>query len=165
MPKRHWYVVVNRAGMRVFEQPGIEPMVRKIDALDHPEGRLMVREIVSDQPGIAEAGPLHGGSALGKEDASKRHLEAVFARSVVAYLDAHAHAGDFDTLAIIAEAHLLGTLRGLLTGPASHKLRLSIKKDYGYLSDHAVGERLAEFLVTREERPIIEPQLPPGYER
>jgi protein required for attachment to host cells len=151
--------------MRVFEQPGIEPTVRLIETVDHPEGRLMVREIVSDQPGIAESGPLSRGSALGKEESPKRHIEDTFAHAIARFLDHHAHAGDFDTVAIVAEPHLLGRLRAVLGAPARARLRTTVKKDFGYLSDHAVAERLHELLVTKDERPIVEPHRLPGYER
>ena len=148
--KKHWFIVANRSGMRVFEQRGLEPHAHLIETLDNPDGKLQVRELVSDQPGIAEASKLYGGSAVGNEQAPKRRIEDRFAHEIRDYLDSRAHAGAYDSLCVIAEHHLLGRIRDLLGSPSRERLTFSIAKDYGYLTDNEVIERLKPLLFERE---------------
>lgn len=156
--KKHWFVVVNRSGMRVFEQRGLEPTAQLIERWENPEGRLQVREIVSDQPGIAEASKLYGGSAVGNEQSPKRQIADRFAHKITDYLDSRAHAGAFDSVVLIAEHHILGRMRELLGAPSRGRLVSSIAKDFGYLTDPEVVERLRPFLTVRE--PVIGPASP-----
>ena len=148
--QKHWFVVANRSGMRVFEQRGLEPKAHLVETIENPEGRLQVREIVSDQPGIAEASRLYGGSAVGNEQGPKRHIEERFAHKIRDYLDSHAHAGAYDSLVVLAEHHLLGRIRDLLGAPSRDRLVSSLAKDYGYLTDNQVIERLQPLLVEHE---------------
>ena len=148
--KKHWYVVANRSGMRVFEQRGLEPKAHLIETIDNPEGRLQVRELVSDQPGIAEASKLFGGSAVGSEQAPKRHIEDTFAHKIRDYLDSRAHAGAYDSVIVIAEHHLLGRLRMLFGAPTRARLLETLPKDFGYLTDNQVVERLTPLMAEHE---------------
>lgn len=153
--RKHWFIVANRSGMRVFEQRGLEPKAHLVQRIENPDGRLQVRELVSDQPGIAEASRLYGGSAVGNEQGPKRHIEDRFAHTITEYLDRHAHAGDFEALIVIAEHHLLGRIRDLLGAPSRERLFSSLAKDYGYLTDNQVIERLQPLLFERE--PVARP--------
>jgi hypothetical protein len=51
---------------------------------------------------------------------------------------------------VIAEHHLLGRIRDLLGSPSRERLTFSIAKDYGYLTDNEVIERLKPLLFERE---------------
>lgn len=116
--KKTWILAAHRSGAKFYEHtgPGALTLLRTID---HPAGRLMDQEIVTDRPGRKYEG---GSSLQGTADPEvdpARHEAETFARSLAAALTEGRNAHAFERLVLVAEPRFLGLLRGALDAPTA----------------------------------------------
>jgi len=116
--KKTWILAAHRSGAKFYEHtgPGALTLLRTID---HPAGRLMDQEIVTDRPGRKYEG---GSSLQGTADPEvdpARHEAETFARSLAAALTEGRNAHAFERLVLVAEPRFLGLLRAELDAPTA----------------------------------------------
>lgn len=140
-----WALVINGARCRIVR--GVP--ARDTDALTElvlrSESRNL-RDIMSDKPGRSFASK-GGGRRSAMEYASDPVVEdqKEFIRQVIAVLESHRRAGDFDRLAVFAEHDMLGHLRLMLPQTLSDLVIAELPKNLLHLSAQGLAEA-----VTRE---------------
>lgn len=148
---KHWYLVGQRAGARIFEQDGIKPELRLVRRFENPEGLLKTSELVSDRQGRSDSGSMAGHNAVGKTDTPREHVLESFTHELGHFLEHEAERGAFVSLVLVAEPHVLGSLKKAVGKTTSHLLRESVTKDLLHVSDHDMAGQLSAVLCTRED--------------
>lgn len=109
---RVWAVVMNAVRARIVrdteERSGVRDLVVRAK-------QRHLRDMMADRPGrsFSSAGPRRSAMEYGS-DPVREDMRA-FAAEVVARLEEHRLAGDFDHLAVVATPQMLGILRPALT--------------------------------------------------
>jgi protein required for attachment to host cells len=110
-PEIEWILVMNATRARLIRglpESG-EPAAPEL-VLRAPSHHL--REVMSDKPGRSfSSGSPGRRSAMDYGSDPLRQDELEFVRQVIALIESHRRAGDFDRLAIVAAPHTLGLLR------------------------------------------------------
>jgi protein required for attachment to host cells len=142
-----WALVINGARCRILrelsslaENPPAELVLRS-------ESRNL-REIMSDKPGRSFAS-MGGGRRSAMEYTSDPVAEdqREFIRQVIALLESHRRAGDFEKLAVFAEHDMLGHLRQLMPKSLRDLVIREVPKNFLHLP----AQELVE-VVVRELR-------------
>jgi len=116
-----YVIVADAGGARVFYADAKTAPLVEFDILDHPEGRLHVRDMTSDLPGH---GTNHVGAGKHKMDTitnPKQHELDTFSRTIADYLGSLEKNHNIDQIMLAAPPALLGMLREHL-GPTIKKL-------------------------------------------
>jgi protein required for attachment to host cells len=113
-----WILAAHRSGAKFYEHtgPGALELVRTID---HPTGRLLDREMVSDRKGRKHEGTTNLQGTADPEVDPARHEAETFARSLAAALTEGRNAHAFERLVLVAEPRFLGLLRAELDAPTA----------------------------------------------
>lgn len=144
-----WVVVADRAIARFFEHhDGPAGGLRSVATLRHRESRKRMSETVTDGPGSFRGGAIVG-SESGEPNQDHRHCTAtIFAREVVAKLEAGRQRGDFQHVILVAAPLFLGTLREAMSAPLRKLVELEIDKDYTHLDACRILAHLNESTTT-----------------
>jgi protein required for attachment to host cells len=140
-----WALVLNSARCRILRGEAAKGDDTLAELVLRSESRHL-RDIMSDKPGrsIASTG---GGRRSAMEYASDPLVEDQhdFIRQVLALLECHRRAGEFDKLALFAEHKMLGHLRQMMPQTLVDLVICEVPKNLVHLS----AEELAE-AVSRE---------------
>lgn len=111
---RTWALVVNGARCRILRGVSGRGSDAPAELVLRSEARNL-RDIMSDKPGRSFAS-MGGGRRSAMEYTSDPVAEdqQEFIRQIIALLESHRRAGDFDRLAIFAEHDMLGHLRRMM---------------------------------------------------
>ena len=144
--KKHWYLIVHRGGLKLFEQQGIESSFQLISEVEYPEGQLKNQELVSDKMGRAEPGY---NTYAPERYPTERTLEK-FAKEIACMLDRKVEVNAFESLDIIASPKTLGILKKVLTERTKDRLRQTVAKDLARASKKRITAYLSEICMHRE---------------
>lgn len=124
-----WVVVASSTRCRIFTQAKHSAPLQQVDELEHPEGRLRRRDLVSDRPGrtFDSAGP--GRHAMGQPVNPIEQENIRFAKTVAARIDEGRKREAFDRLVLVADPRFLGLLRHGLTPATRHRLTTEVDKN------------------------------------
>lgn len=147
---RNWYVVVHRAGARIFEQTGVSPALALVASFDHPEGRMREGELTSDRPGKIPQTMGTGFHQYSTEHSARDLIADRFVRVVTNELASLDREGKFDQFVLVANPQLLGKLREELDEGLLPKLRTTLVRDLGHVPEHGMAEHLSDVLLTQE---------------
>lgn len=148
---KHWYLIGERSGARIFEQDGIKPELKLVRNFENPDGRLATSELVSDRQGRSDRNTNIGRSAVGDNDGPRKHVLENFAHELGKFLEQEAEHNKFSSLVLVAEPHVLGELRKAMGKATMHRMRDSITKDLLNVSDRDMAAHLQGVLCVREE--------------
>jgi len=148
---KHWYLIGQLAGARIFEQDGISPVLRLVRRFENPEGLHKTSDIVTDRQGRSDSGNMAGHNAVGDPNIPQAHVLEKFAKEIGTFLDQEAKRNAYDSLVIVAEPHVLGELKKGLGKPSSILLRQVVTKDYVHVPDTDMASHIAGVLCQREE--------------
>jgi protein required for attachment to host cells len=128
-----WVLVADARHARVLEveDAGLPPRLRSTVAAPAPEGQ--------HRP------PEHGWTNAA--DPHPEHEEKRLAHALVQTLEHGAAENRFRHLVVVAPPHLLGVLRESLPRGLADRLRASLAKDWGHLTDAELAEHV---------RPLVE---------
>ena len=126
--KNTWILVANATVARIFVAENNQKL-KEIDLLEHPEGRLHERDLVSDRPGRAYESANTSRHAMDYQTSPKKHEIELFARRISNHLDAAYNAGKFDKLYIVANPQFLGLLRQTIVSPVEKHIAGEVDKD------------------------------------
>lgn len=142
-PIKTWIVLADTQSLRIAvnEGPGKGVYGLGVEGVIPPDITAL-----SDEPGMtmAPAGPNRGGIA---EPDLKGQATHVFARDIVAYLDAALAKGRYQRLILIAPAAMLGALRDALTPTLRTVLLGDIPKDLTHLPLDGLPKHIAHLLA------------------
>lgn len=128
MTKKAWVVVANGSVARILA--GSRPNdLEVLEIIEHPDARLMSRDLVSDKPGRSYDSFGAGRHAVEPPKTPKEVESERFALKLSQHL-AKAHAkGAFEALYLIAAPHFLGLLRAALNPQTLKSVAQSMSKD------------------------------------
>jgi protein required for attachment to host cells len=137
---RTWALVLNGARCRILR--GISGSVDDAppELVLRSESRNL-RDIMADKPGRSFASA-RGGRRSAMEYAGDPLVEDQrdFVRQIIALLESHRRAGDFDKLAIFAEHDMLGHLRQMMPQALSDMVIREVPKNLLHLSAQDLAE-------------------------
>jgi protein required for attachment to host cells len=143
---RTWALVVNGARCRILR--GVSGQVEDApsELVLRSESRNL-RDIMADKPGRSFAS-MGGGRRSAMEYAGDPLAEDQrdFIRQIIALLESHRRAGDFDRLAIFAEHDMLGHLRQLMPQMLAGLVIREVPKNLLHLSAQELAETVARKL-------------------
>lgn len=142
-------IVASRTGARLLTLAGPGKPLQTWRELQHPEGRLMNREVNADRPGRVHdrVGPAR--HAMAKEEPPHERSAADFAREVAQATEEARNAHAFDDVVLVAEPGFLGMLRQALDAVTNDRVRGTVQKDLAAVE-------------TRDLAPYLEEVLPVG---
>lgn len=103
-----------------------------------------LRNILSDKPACSAASKRggHGSEARYPGDPLAEDRRD-FIRQIIALLESHRRAGDFDTLAIFAEPEMLGHLRQMMPQTLAYLVIREVPKNLLHLSAQELSEAVS----------------------
>lgn len=141
-----WVLVINGVRSRILRGLSANGEDAVAELVLRSESRNLL-DIMSDKPGRAV--PLHGGGRrLAMEPAGDPLAEdqQEFLRHIIALLECHRRAGDFDSLAIFAGPEMLGKLRQMLPEPLRNLVIREVPKNLLHLSTQELSETVSREL-------------------
>lgn len=142
-PIKTWILLADAQTVRIAvnEGPGKGIYGHNVAGLAPPPVTAL-----SDAPGMTNAavGPNRG--SISDPDL-KGQAEAVFAQSIVAYLDKALQDAAFDRLVLVAAPAMLGLLRQKLSAPLQAVLLADLAKDLTHVTLDALPAHLADVMV------------------
>lgn len=131
---RLWVLAMNSTHARILR--GLNPhAATSADELVMQTEARKLRDIMSDKPGREfSSGSLGRRSAVSYASDAIAEDRRAFIRQVLAMLEDHRRAGEFDRLAIFAEHEVLGDLRHLLPSALKAMLVREVPKNLLHLS-------------------------------
>lgn len=148
---RHWYLVAQSGGARLFEQEGVREELSLLRRFENPEGKLKTSAIVSDRQGRSETSSKMGHNAMGANDGPREHVIENFIHRVADFLNTEAEQDEYMDLVLVAEPHILGEIRKFLGKAATRRLRDPLSKNLAHIPDQEIMPHLTEALCKREE--------------
>lgn len=112
-----WVVVASQSHARLFEAPKRAGSLTEIETLTYPEARLKGQEIESDAPGRAFDSKGTGRHSVGNPHELRHRGAEKFAREIAHTLERGRVEGRYEKLYIVAEPHMVGSLREALKPP------------------------------------------------
>jgi protein required for attachment to host cells len=144
----YWILVADAARARLYSTDSEHGPFRLERKIENPPGRARPQELLSDQPGRYAKGGKRG-ILSAMEFATPWHQveEQRFANHLAELLRKALARREYDALAIIAAAQLLGRLRAAIGPQVQKHLVKSIAKDLTTFTDHELPERIAAELA------------------
>jgi protein required for attachment to host cells len=142
-----WALVLNGSRCRVLRGVSRDGDDLPVELVLRSEFRNL-RDIMSDKPGrsfSSAGGGRRSSIEYGSDPVAEDQRE--FIRQVIALLESHRRAGEFDRLAVFAEHEMLGHLRQLMPKTLSDLVIREVPKNLLHLSEKELAE-----VVSRELR-------------
>jgi protein required for attachment to host cells len=141
-----WALVLNGARCRILR--GVSGRGDDVPAelVLRSESRKL-RDIMSDKPGRSFAsggGARRSAMEYGSDPVAEDQRE--FIRQIIALLESHRRAGDFDKLAIFAEHDMLGHLRQMMPQALADLVIREVPKNLMHLSAQELAEAVSRGL-------------------
>jgi protein required for attachment to host cells len=143
MNRTTWIIVAHRSGAEIFKTNGRSKTPKKLQTINHPEGRLKAGEINTDGPGhtFQSSGP--GQHRLVPAQKATERVAEDFARSIADMLDKERSRQAFDALILIAPPRFLGRLREAFPSPMRSMVVASLGKDLAGVDERGLAKHLA----------------------
>ncbi len=145
-PRITWIIIADHAKARLFQNFGIGNGIEEIDGPASIASPLPARELASDRPGRVFDSKGRGRHAMGYRTPPDRIEKQKFARSVARWLNERGRLSQFDRLAIVAPAKMLGDLRKEISGDIQSKVFQVLDKDL--VNDPAI--KIAQHLKSHD---------------
>ncbi|OIQ69825.1 protein required for attachment to host cells [mine drainage metagenome] len=143
--ERIWSLVLNSTRARIVRGLGAHPEENAAELVLVSQHRKL-KDIMADKPGRTSS-PIGGRrAAMGYSSDPVRDDERKFADEVVAVLEAHRRAGDFQGLAIFSSPEMLGILRPKLVEPLITCIRLEVTKNLINESETDLKRIISDYL-------------------
>lgn len=137
-----WVVVASSTRCRIFAQHKHSGPLEPVEELDHPEGRLHGRELVTDQPGRSFDSAGNGRHAMGEPVDPHEQGNIRFAKTVADKIDAARKRDRFDRLVLVADPRFLGHLRHGLSPATRRRLSTELQKNLADADPAAIRNAL-----------------------
>jgi len=126
--KHTWIVVANGTVARIFAAENNHEL-KELELMEHPEGRLHARDLVSDRPGRGFERANPGRHAMEPPTSPKRNEFNIFAKQICDHLNVAHNEGKFNNLYIVANPQFLGLLRQMIAPSLVSKIAGEVGKD------------------------------------
>ena len=137
-----WVVVASSTRCRIFTQHKHSGPLEPVMDLEHPEGRLHGRDLVSDRPGRTFDSAGNGRHAMGQTVDPHEQENIRFAKTVATKIDAARKKERFDRLVLVADPRFLGHLRHTLSSATRQRLTTELQKNLADADPRAIRDAL-----------------------
>lgn len=154
-----WVLVAHRGGAFIFSTPSVlsesarvnprlggGEILELVERIDHPEGRLKNRDLVSDEPGRVMGRVSSERHAYAVQTDASRVVAEHFARVLAEKLRIARTQNRFRKVVLVAESRFLGMLRSMLDRPTAVRVAMTVEKEWAW-------ETLPE--IRRHLEPVI----------
>ena len=150
-----WILVCDASRALLFHNKDRGKGLEQVQALDHPDSRAHVRDLMADAQGRKPVGPVPARSGNGSSgahgrpgaapDTDPKEVEAQkFARELAALLEKGLNAHAYERLFLVAPPHFLGTMRDTMSTQVSKHLEATVDKDLTHMTVPEITRRLEE---------------------
>lgn len=141
--KKHWYIIADRAKLRIYEQEDNQSSLQLIKTKENPEGTLKDGEINTDKDG-QPANVMF--DSYQTSTSPSEHVTELWAKEIASILDSDRMQNKFDSLVLVMGPEMLGKVRQELSDSAQTLVREELTKNYSQVPDHAMKETLEPVL-------------------
>lgn len=138
----HWILVADGSRARLFETDSKLEDLIPIEALDHPESRLRVAELASDDAGSMREHGVGPHSSFERQSDPHRTTVDAFARELGDVVNGGRIAHRFEHLVLIAPPAFLGALRSHIDVASTRCVVASIASDWTSVPLHELAGRV-----------------------
>jgi protein required for attachment to host cells len=137
-----WVVVACSTRCRIFAQHTHSGPLIQVEELEHPEGRLRARELVTDRPGRSFDSAGQGRHAMGQPVDPTEQENIRFAKVVARKIEVARKKDRFGRLVLVADPRFLGHLRQALTPATKQRLTTELHKNLADADPGRIREAL-----------------------
>ena len=109
-----WILSANRSSASLFESDWPGKLMRRIQQIPHPQGRMQNKDIDTDKPGRVFDSLGQGRHSTSPKQEPTEHIAQQFALDLAELLNKGRLAHSYDQLVLVAEPKFLGILRAAL---------------------------------------------------
>ncbi|MEX0618922.1 MAG: host attachment protein [Pseudohongiellaceae bacterium] len=142
MMNQRYIVVADQTRARVYLYDRKNKQLNEQYDLFCPEGRQQAKDIYTDRPGRNRADVGGERHALARDNLTRDHETAVFAREIGSRLEADRNRNKIDELTVIAPPHFLGELRKHLSPECGKLVVRTIDKNLSKSRDEEIVRHL-----------------------
>ena len=137
-----WILIANRSSASLFESDWPGKLMRRIQDIPHPEGRMQNQDIDTDKPGRIFDSFGQGRHAASPKQEPTEHIAQQFALDLAELLNKGRVTHAYDKLVLMAEPKFLGILRAALDKNTAALVAQTVNKELLNVKE----EDLAEYL-------------------
>lgn len=146
-----WVVVAGRAGAKLYQTINGGKKLELVEEVPHAAGRMLARDLVTDQPGRSFDGGKRGEgsgarSSLGSVTTPTEVAALEFANVLSTMLEKGRTTERYGKLVLVSEPGFLGLLRRALSSKVAEKIVATHAKDYAFLTPNALENELTRLL-------------------
>lgn len=146
MMKATWILVADSGAARIFGTDDPTGPLTELEAMTHPEGRMLARELTSDLPGRAFDSAGQGRHIMESEVGPRQQAAIEFANFLARRLDRARVQRECERLVLIAPPDFLGLLRKAIGAELRRLVMLELDRNLVKLPPKELRERLPERL-------------------
>ncbi|MBU6374907.1 MAG: host attachment protein [Bdellovibrionales bacterium] len=144
-----WIVVASQSQARIFRYLGLKSGLELVEKIQHPEGRLLDRELGADRPGRSFSSAAAGGRSSYSEERTPHEQQAwEFARRLAGRLKAARGRNEFRALMLVAESRFLGILKSCLDQQTQKILVATLDREYHQKSSSELSRQIQQYLLS-----------------
>lgn len=141
-----WIVVADSSAARIFGTDEPTGPLSELEAMTHPEGRMLARELTSDLPGRAFDSAGQGRHIMESEVGPRQQAAIDFANFLAKRLDKARVMREVERLVLVAPPDFLGLLRKAISVELQRLVVLELDRNYVKLPPKVLRQRLPERL-------------------
>jgi protein required for attachment to host cells len=149
-----WIVVADSSAARIFGADEPTGPIKELEAMTHPEGRMLARELTSDLPGRAFDSAGQGRHTMESEVGPRQQAAIDFANFLAKRLEKARVQGEADRVVLVSPPDFLGLMRKSMAEQTRRLVVLELGRNFVRLSPKEIRERLPERLY---EAPFARP--------
>jgi len=112
-----WIVVADSSAARIFGADEPTGPIKELEAMTHPEGRMLARELTSDLPGRAFDSAGQGRHTMESEVGPRQQAAIDFANFLARRLEKARVQGEAERMVLVSPPDFLGLMRKQLNTP------------------------------------------------
>ena len=128
-----WIITANASVAKIYVSAHLKDDCQLIRELLHPEARLKEQDLVTDRPGHYKTANPSRGAFVG-HNSHKETEKDRFAKIIVDILDHGFTTNEFSKLILTASPAFLGHLKTHIPSSLAHQIKLTIAKDFTYVT-------------------------------
>ncbi|MEN9723403.1 MAG: hypothetical protein RJB38_1389 [Pseudomonadota bacterium] len=144
-----WILVASQSQARIFQYLGLKSGLKLVEKIQHPEGRLLDRDLGADRHGRSFSSMGQGGRSAYSDERSPHEQQAWdFAHQLASRLRSARGRNEFRSLMLVAEARFLGILKSCLDEQTRKVLVATLDREYHQKSSSELSRQIEDYLLS-----------------
>ena len=137
-----WILSANRSSASLFESDWPGTLMRRLQDIPHPQGRMQNKDIDTDKPGRVFDSIGQGRHSTSPKQEPTEHIAQQFALNLAEILNRGRLTHAYDKLILVAEPKFLGILRAALDKNTAGLITQSVNKELVDVKEKDLAEYL-----------------------